>query len=185
MHARSLSIVTCLVVACGAPSAAPTTPSASPSSPPAAPAQDARGRSQLDFLAGTWAFDGTISGAPLQFLETCEWIAGGYHVQCYTGSPADGFSLIGHQQGVGFTHYSFSLKTPPRVVTGTFDGSVWRFAGSYVKDGKPHEARVTMKMASRDQFSFLYETSAAGEPWKVFLDGTYRRAAAATPPEAP
>lgn len=155
-------------VACGAP--------ATPPPAPPAQAQDDRWRSQLDFLAGTWSFDGTISGQPLQFAETCAWIPRGYHVQCYTGSTADGFSLIGHQPGVGFTHYNFGTQGPPRVVTGTFDGKVWRFTGSYVKDGKPHEARVTMTMASRDQFSFLYEISADGQPWKVFLDGTYRRA---------
>ena len=166
-------------IACGGQA---TTP---PAAPLTATASEPDWRSQLEFLAGNWTFDGTISGEPLQFVETCEWIPGGYHLQCYTGSTADGFSLIGHQYGVGFTHYNFTPKSAPRVVTGTFDGSAWRFAGSYVKDGKPHQTRVTMTMASRDQFSFLYEISAAGQPWKVFLNGTYRRATTPSPAPTP
>lgn len=171
------------VTACAASAPAPETTAGTKGQASSVPA-----RQQLEFIAGTWNFEGTMGTEPLVFHEVCTWIDGGFHIQCATGGTQDGFSLLGYQADAGvYTHYNIGADGQARALTGRIVGSEWIWTGQSMKDGKPRTDRVTMTPMSADEFKFRFERSVDGAAWTTRLSGTYRRGPAplSAPPAPP
>lgn len=132
----------------------------------------------LEGFVGRW----TTQGRETQFLETCSWYYGKFHVVCNAESKrADGsighsMSILSYVPGAGYVYSGIGSKGRYE----TFDRGRWSdgkfiFDSTSSTDGKAVTNRITIGPFTDKGFLFVVTTSTDGVAWTEADQTTYIR----------
>jgi hypothetical protein len=151
--------------------------SAMAAEPPRLPERPAE-YTPLENFVGRW----TTAGREKEFLETCDWYHGKFHVVCNSvsrradGSMGYGMSILSYVPGVGYAYSGIGSKGRYE----TLDKGRW-LEGKFVFDshgtdaGMPVTSRISIGPFTSEGFLFVVSTSADGVSWSEMNRTTYLR----------
>lgn len=140
---------------------------------------------KLDYFAGTWTAEGTISpgpwGAGGKFTSTGtdEWGMGNfflvghsdYKMPAELGGDGKGMRLLGYDgEHSVYTYDAYNSQGRREVAQGTLSGDTWTWKSSQTYSGQEIQQRSTIKMVSATSYTLKYEVSVDGTNWMPFMD---------------
>jgi len=140
---------------------------------------------KLGYYVGTWNTAGEVKATStnpafkISGTETCEWFAGGFHVVCRgeATSPTGkekrtSLNILAYDaEAKAYTVHGISSFGESDSGQGSFTGNTATFLGEGKEAGKPAKFRYTEVQESPTSYTFKAETSVAGGPWTVFMEG--------------
>lgn len=157
---KSPFLLTCLLAA---------TSAVAQGNPVAAP-DHAADYARLDPLVGRW----TLKGKEQDFLETCEWYQGRFHVVCHSeskrkdGSKGIGISILSFVPGQGYVYTGIgSSGRYETLERGTFTDGKIVFTTTAKENGKSIATRISIGPPNDAGFPFVVDTSSDGGSWTV------------------
>jgi hypothetical protein len=140
---------------------------------------------KLDYFAGTWSAEGTISPGPwgaggkFSSTGTDEWMPGNFFLVGHEDfkMPADlggdgkGVSIMGYDTEHGvYTYDSYNSQGRSEHSQGTLSGDTWTWKSSQTYGGQEIEQRMTIKTLSPTSYAMKFEISMDGTNWTTFMD---------------
>ena len=154
---------------------------------PAGPPKPGPEHQKLAYFAGKWDAEGDMKpstfgpGGKFTYAQTCEWFDGNFALVCHS----DGTLQAGSIKGLSIMGWDLAAKTYTYFSTnnwgqdsfsrGTIEGDTWTWNNESKVNGKPVIFRFTLKQVSPDVATYKFEMGAAGEPFKLMMDGTQTR----------
>jgi hypothetical protein len=149
---------------------------------PATPAPELK---KLDFLAGDWTDEGTMtmgsSGTPSTkwtMTTHAEWMDGNFflveHDDADLGSMGKSteLAILGYDSDKKmYTYHAFSSTGEAGSSTGTVDGDTWTWLSTEHFGGTPMKGRYTIKVLSPTSYTMKYELSKDGTNWTTAMEG--------------
>lgn len=171
------ALITTLLAACHATTAAPV-------EPPAQQAADDPAIQKMDYYVGHWEGEGEAKEGPfgpagkLSSTTTCEWFAGGHHLVCRgeergpTGTRTF-LSIRAYDAATQtYTEYGISSLGDTEYQTGgTMEGNQRSFTFDTEVEGKPLALRYVEVQESPTVFTYKAEASVDGGPWTEIAVG--------------
>ena len=150
-----------------------------------APATPAPELKKLDFLAGDWTDEGTMTMGPPGTPSTkwtmtthAEWMEGNFflveHDDADLGSMGKSteLAILGYDSDKKmYTYHAFSSTGEAGSSTGTVDGDSWTWLSTEHFGGKAMKGRYTMKVLSPTSYTMKYELSQDGANWTTAMEG--------------
>jgi hypothetical protein len=141
----------------------------------------------LDYFAGTWASEATISqgpwGAGGKFSDTVkiEWMKGEFFLVSHSdfsmpaemGGSGTSISIMGYDADKKtYTEERFDSNGRHVIANGTLSGDTLTWISENVYSGRTIESRFAIKMISPSSYTSKYEVSAdGGINWLPFWEG--------------
>jgi Protein of unknown function (DUF1579) len=149
---------------------------------PPAPAPELK---KLDFMAGDWAAEGTMTmgppGSPTSKWTTtthAEWMQGNFFL--VENSDMD-LGPMGKAKEVAYlgydpdkkmyTYRAFSSMGEAEDSTGSVDGDTWTWTSNEHMNGMTMKGRFTMKVLSPTSYTMKFELSQDGTNWMTGMEG--------------
>jgi hypothetical protein len=155
---------------------------------PAGPPKPGPEHKRLGVFVGKWSGTGDMKPSPfgpagkMTWTETCEWFSGNFAIVCHS----DGSGPMGPSKELGVMSYNaeektyvyFGIGSTGWVDTskGAVQGKTWIWTGEGKVGGKLVKSRMILTEQSNDSYTFKMETSTAGGPWAVAMEGKSTRA---------
>jgi len=140
---------------------------------------------KLDFMAGNWSAEGTMTmspGAPASkwtMTSHAEWMEGNFFL--VENSDMD-FGTMGKGKEVAYmgydpdkkvyTYRAFNSMGEAEDSTGTVDGDTWTWTSDEHMNGMTMKGRFTMKVLSPTSYTMKFELSPDGSKWMPAMEGT-------------
>jgi hypothetical protein len=140
---------------------------------------------KLDYFAGTWSAEGTISpgpwGAGGKFTSTgsSEWMPGNFFLighddfkmPAELGGDGKGVRIMGYDTEHNvYTADSYNSQGRRDTAQGTLSGDTWAWKSSHTYDGQDIQERSTIKVVSPTSYTMKYEVSMDGTNWMPFME---------------
>lgn len=140
---------------------------------------------KLDYFAGAWTSEGTISSGPWgaggKFTSTAssEWSMGNFFLVGHDdfkmpaelGGDGKGTSILGYDAEHNvYTSDSYNSQGRREIAQGTLSGDTWTWKSSQTYSGQDIQQRATIKMVSPTNYTLKYEISMDGTNWVPFMD---------------
>lgn len=154
---------------------------------PAGPPKPGPEHQKLAYFAGKWDAEGDMKpstfglGGKFTYTQTCEWFDGNFALVCHSDGTLQtesvkGFSIMGWDLAAKtYTYFSTNNWGQDSFSRGTIEGDTWTWNNESKVNGKPVIFRFTLKQVSPDVATYKFEMGAAGEPFKLMMDGTQTR----------
>jgi hypothetical protein len=137
----------------------------------------------VDYLLVWQKFEGDLKPSPYyssgKYFSTMhnEWMAGGFflllhgNVKTPMGEEED-LCVWGYNADEKvYTYHEFDSNGELIAATATVQGDTWTLAWEDRVNGKPVQARYTIKILSPTSFAFKLETASDGGAWSTALEG--------------
>ncbi len=139
---------------------------------------------KLDFLAGDWTSEGTVTPAPgapsakWTMTTHAEWMEGSFFLVEHDEGDfaqmgkAKELAVLGYDADRKvYTYRAFSSTGEAADSAGTVDGDTWTWTGDEHMGGKIMKGRYTMKLLSPTSYTMKYELSSDGKQWMTAMEG--------------
>jgi len=138
---------------------------------------------KLDFLAGNWTAEGTVTmpgmpGGKFSMTTRAEWMEGSFFLLEHSDFMIAGMgsgkeiAILGYDPDHKvYTYHAFSSMGEAESSTGTVDGDTWTWLSEENMGGKMMKGRFTMKVLSPASYTMKYETSSDGTNWMTGMEG--------------
>ena len=139
---------------------------------------------KLDFLAGDWTAEGTMTSAPgappgkWTMTAHAEWMEGSFFLVEHDEGDfaqmgkAKELAVMGYDADKkAYTYRAFSSTGEAGDSTGTVDGDTWTWTSDEHMGGKIMKGRYTMKVLSPTSYTMKYELSPDGKQWTTAMEG--------------
>lgn len=141
---------------------------------------------KLDFLAGDWSAEGTMTMGPPGTPSTkwtmnthAEWMDGNFflveHDDADLGPPmgkSKEMAVPGYDSDKKvYTYKAFSSTGEAEESTGTLDGDTWTWTSDEHFGGQTMKGRYTMKVLSPTSYMMKFELSPDGKAWNTAMEG--------------
>ena len=147
-----------------------------PSSHAAAAAERAPDYANLEVIVGRW----TTVGSENDFVETCDWYHGEFHVVCHSqhkrpdGSTGHGMSILSFVPGAGYVYTGIGSKGRYETLQGgTWSQGVLTFTSTSDEGGKAVVTRIQIGPATDKGVPFVVDTSTDSVAWTRVETITY------------
>lgn len=141
---------------------------------------------KLDYFAGDWKCEATVTGAsgkPSKYISSshAEWMQGGFFLIEHWDFELDGgkgkeLSIKGYDPiRKVYTYHAFTSHGEAFYDTGTVDGGTWTWLRDEVRDGKLTKGRYTIRVTSPASYTFQFETSPDEENWTTVMTGSAKK----------
>ncbi len=139
---------------------------------------------KLDFMAGDWAAEGTMSpgpgmpGAKWAMNTHAEWMQGNFFLvensDMDLGAMGKGkeAAYLGYDPDKKvYTYRAFNSMGEAEDSTGTVNGDTWTWTSDEHMGGKTMKGRFTMKVLSATSYTMKFELSQDGTNWMTGMEG--------------
>ena len=141
---------------------------------------------KLDFLAGHWTAEGTMTppGPPTTpatkwtMTTKAEWLEGSHFLVEHSDGDLGPMGKITELAVMGFdrdrkiyTYNAFSSLGEAESATGTLDGDTWTWLSDEHRNGAAFKGRYTMKVLSPTSYTMKFEMSQDGASWATVMEG--------------
>jgi len=141
---------------------------------------------KLDYFAGTWTTEGTVSQGPwgnggkFTATDTSEWMTGGFFMVGHSdfkmppeiGGEGKEASYMGYDTNENvYTFDAFNSQGRREASKGTLTGDTWTWNSSQVYDGQEIRQKMTIKQLSPTSYTMKFEVSVDGTNWMTFMEG--------------
>lgn len=153
---------------------------------PAGPPTPGPEHRKLAYFAGTWASEGDMKPSPFgpggkfTYTQTCDWFDGKFALVC----QSEGKMQAGSVKTLSIMSWDPAAKTYTYFETnslgqslfsrGTVEGDTWTWNNEIKMNGKPVNARFTLKQVSPDLATYKFEMG-SDETMKLMMDGKQTR----------
>jgi Protein of unknown function (DUF1579) len=138
----------------------------------------------LDFMAGTWTAEGTMTPGPgmpggkWTMTTKAEWMQGNFFL--VENSDMD-FGAMGKGKEVAYlgydpdkkmyTYRAFNSMGEAEDSTGTVNGDTWTWTSDEHMNGMTMKGRFSMKVLSPTSYTMKFELSQDGTNWTTAMEG--------------
>lgn len=141
---------------------------------------------KLEYFAGTWMTEGTISQGPwgnggkFTSTDTSEWMPGGFFLVGHAdfkmppevGGDGKGVSYMGYDTNENvYTFDSYNSSGRRNISKGNLSGDTWTWNSSQNYGGQDISQKMTIKQLSATSYSMKFEVSTDGSNWMTFMEG--------------
>lgn len=140
---------------------------------------------KLDFMAGDWIADGTMTAGPPGTPTTkwtmstrAEWMEGNFFLIEHSDGDMGPMGKIKELAAMGYdsdkkvyTYTAFSSMGEAESAAGTVDGDTWTWLSTEHFGGMPMKGRYTMKVLSPTSYTMKFELSQDGTNWTTAMEG--------------
>lgn len=141
---------------------------------------------KLDFMAGDWTAEGTMTMGPPGTPSTkwtmnthAEWMEGNFflveHDEMDFGQPmgkGKELAVLGYDPDKKvYTYKAFNSMGQAEDSTGTVDGDTWTWTSDENFGGMNMKGRYTMKIVSPTSYTMKFELSPDGKTWTTAMEG--------------
>lgn len=141
---------------------------------------------KLEYFAGTWTTEGTISQGPwgnggkFTSTDSSEWMTGGFFLAGHSdfkmppelGGDGKEVSYMGYDTNQNvYTFDSYNSGGRRNISTGTLSGDTWTLNSSQNYDGQEIKQKMTIKQLTQTSYGFKLEVSVDGTNWMTFMEG--------------
>ncbi len=141
---------------------------------------------KLDYFAGTWTVEGTVSQGPwgnggkFTSTDTSEWMPGNFFLAGHSdfkmppeiGGDGKEVSYMGYDTNENvYTFDSFNSQGRREASKGVLTGDTWTWNSSQNYGGQDIKQKMTIKQVSPTSYSMKFEVSVDGTTWMMFMEG--------------
>jgi Protein of unknown function (DUF1579) len=140
---------------------------------------------KLDFLAGNWTAEGTMTQGPPGSPTTkwtmtthAEWMDGNYFLVEHSDGDLGPMGKMKELAIMGYdpdhkayTYHAFNNMGEAESATGTVDGDAWTWLSDEHMNGMTMKGRFTMKVLSPTSYTMKFELSQDGTNWVTGMEG--------------
>lgn len=141
---------------------------------------------KLDYFAGTWTVEGTVSQGPwgnggkFTSTDTSEWMPGNFFLAGHSdfkmppeiGGDGKEVSYMGYDTNENvYTFDSFNSQGRRETSKGVLTGDTWTWNSSQNYGGQDIKQKMTIKQVSPTSYSMKFEVSVDGTTWMMFMEG--------------
>ena len=160
--------------------------------PPAAPKPGPEIQ-RLGFGLGTWKIEGEtkpfgpVPGGKTTTVQTCEWLAGGFFLECHSENTSNmGTKKAVFYEGYDanekvYTYHEFNDLGQPFESKGTVSGDTWIWNTVTKMGDTTLTLRLTVKEVSKTEFTYKIEMSQNGGEFALMQQATGRKVSDAVP----
>lgn len=139
---------------------------------------------KLDFLAGDWTAEGTMTmnpGSPATkwtMTTHADWMEGNFFLVEHSDGDLGPMGKIKELAVMGYdpdkkvyTYHAFNNMGEAENATGTVDGDTWTWTSDEHMNGMTYKGRYTMTVASPTSYTMKFELSQDGAKWMTGMEG--------------
>jgi Protein of unknown function (DUF1579) len=140
---------------------------------------------KLDFMAGDWTAEGTMTAGPpgtpsskWTMKTHAEWMQGNYFLVEHSDGDfaamgkAKELAVLGYDaDNKVYTYHAFSSMGEAENSTGSVDGDTWTWTSDENMGGTKMKGRFTMKVLSPTSYTMKFELSQDGTQWMTAMEG--------------
>jgi hypothetical protein len=140
---------------------------------------------KLDYFAGSWTTEGTISQGPwgsggkFSSTNTSEWMPGGFflishrdfHMPPELGGDGSAIDFFGYDTNQNtYTRDEFNSQGRRDTAKATFTGDTWTWSSTQEYGGQDIQQKMTLKIVSPTSYTFKFDVSVDGTNWMPFME---------------